>query len=981
MLKTILMIPLLFLFSNGSDHSVSRFKQQSQESQTGTLEKMIVSSGNVAMDVDLNRLNGVRLATKESKLSTLRFDVEPDSFFTILVFNNELRGPLPGSMRLTAQNAATLPAPLGASYHQLVLESTSWGADFELVVRDEKTGFVFFNIEGHNYDFDANGRVFSIQDGRLLVSKELAAKLGRPSEAGSVVGKLSVTATMLAIEVTRVDAGEVKSDVMPSNGTVPGPDVIVGDLNGLSQPDSAAAGTQVGISVGTDSCNIGTVDLDWFALPGSNDHPVIPQNLYRMSGSATNDERFEQIGQSNVKHAFTALTENICGLGCNGTGGQHLGSGCSDPYVVSLNSGGSSHNLGSRAWINPFTGAFPISPSPNSHTGHSHNSVSHRMLVEINDLNTSLNPGATYYAEAQYITPHEYVWCQAHPGQCNMYNNVSYRRYNVSGTTGPFTFPTGGFTTVRTRPAITAWTGATLNQFGPDPGNDGIGFVAYKVTNPSAGVWHYEYAVYNENLDRAIQTFSVPLGPGVTVSNIGFHAPPQHPGWANDGTVGSAGYSGTPWTPSQTSDSLSWSSETFAQNQNANAIRWGTLYNFRFDSNRPPQTTNATVGFFKTGTPMSVEIQSPSPDAIPSLEFSVSSYTVDEGEGSATILVTRSGNTAGTSTVDFATSDGTANQSQDYLIETGTLTFNPGNTSKSFSIPIIDDVYVESAETIGLTLSSPSGAVLGATNSATLTIKNNDFVTPTTNPIDGSRFFVRQQYFDFLQRVPEQGGEDYWTSQIDGVCSPGDTECIWRRRTDVSKAFFLSTEFSGTGGFVYRLFKAAFGEQTLYKPSYGQFMPDRARVVGGATLDQGKLDFANLFVQRSEFTTRYQTSLTPDQFVDAILQTVQQGAGVTFTPTERQSFIDDVNTGGRGKMMKNLADNAAFTQAVFNRAFVLMQYFGYFRRDPEPGGYEYWLDRLNTTNNSDGMVCSFVNSGEYELRFSPVITASAFPCP
>jgi hypothetical protein len=103
------------------------------------------------------------------------------------------------------------------------------------------------------------------------------------------------------------------------------------------------------------------------------------------------------------------------------------------------------------------------------------------------------------------------------------------------------------------------------------------------------------------------------LGPGVTVSNIGFHAPPQHPGWTFDGTVGNTGYSSTPWTPVQTSGSLSWSSETFAQNQNANAIRWGTLYNFRFDSNRPPQAANATIGFFKTGTPITVGIQAPSP--------------------------------------------------------------------------------------------------------------------------------------------------------------------------------------------------------------------------------------------------------------------------------------------------------------------------------------------------------------------------------
>ena len=97
-----------------------------------------------------------------------------------------------------------------------------------------------------------------------------------------------------------------------------------------------------------------------------------------------------------------------------------------------------------------------------------------------------------------------------------MFNNASYRKFSVTGTTN-FTF-TGVGTTVRMQPAIQAWvpTGATVNQLEPDPGNDGIWFMGYKVTNPSAGVWHYEYALYNQNLDPAIQSFTVFLGPGRT---------------------------------------------------------------------------------------------------------------------------------------------------------------------------------------------------------------------------------------------------------------------------------------------------------------------------------------------------------------------------------------------------------------------------------------------------------------------------------
>jgi len=657
-----LMLTLLLLFGPPEAGSSDFGKGKSPaEAGSGILQKMIVKSGSATMDIDLNRLNGINSTTE--KVETLRFAVAANSFFPILIFNNALRGPTLGSMGLIPQNSVPLPAALIASLNQLVVEKIDWSEAFDIVVRDGKSGFVFFNIEGNLYDYDAGSQLLSIRGGRLLISKEFAKALGRPSDTALVVGKISVAAAMQPIEVDQVLNGEPQSVVMPAVGTQPGPDVIVGDLSGLAQFDNAV-GTQVGLAVQTVSCNHGQVDLDWFKLP-DNDHPVIPQNLYRMSGGTDNTERFEQIGQSSVKHAFFANSQDFCGFGCNGVNGTHLGSGCSDPYSASLNSGGTTHSLGSRAWINPFTGSFPRGDSPtppNDHTGHVHTDVSHRLLVEINDLNTTLNPGATYFVEAQYVTPHEYAWCQANPGQCNMYNNASYRQFSVTGTSSPFSFSAVG-SAVQMQPAIEAWAGATINQMEPDPGNDGIGLLGCKVTNPSAGVWHYEYAVYNQNLDRAIQSFSVPLGAGVNASNIGFHAPPQHPGWANDGTQNDAGYSSTPWIPTQTTNSLTWATETFAQNQNANAIRWGTLYNFRFDADQPPQTATATVGFFKTGSPISVGIQIPgSPPtvqvtvqtALAGLAFTVdgtsysSTQTFSWASGSSHTIATTSPQSGGT---------------------------------------------------------------------------------------------------------------------------------------------------------------------------------------------------------------------------------------------------------------------------------------------------------------------------------------------
>jgi hypothetical protein len=642
MIKFVLLtlLPSLFFFGNFSEQQILSDPAPATER---TYEKMAAASGTVSIRLDLNALYGSY--TKDSVYTNLGFRAGTDSFFTAIATDEEFRGLLPSSLPLLPEAQSAVPRRLGASLGQLIVESTAFGSHYSLVLRDTKTGFAFFNIEGHEYVYQPHGRFLSIKGGRLLLSKEYAEELGRPNDAGRLVGEVSIDLSMRAIEIAKVVDGAVVSDTMPASpeaGTVPGPDVVVGDLNGLFQPSGTVNGTQVGLAVGTNSCNFGTVDLNWKALP-ENDHPVIPQNMYRMSGGANNDERFEQIGQSSVKHAFTALTQDICNLGCNGNGGNRLGSGCSDPYSASLNAG---PNLGSRAWINPFTGAFPSggtqdSYPSNNHTGHAHEQKSHRILTEISDLAPDQNPGATYYAESQYITPHEYAWCQANPTQCNMYNNVSYRRYNVTTAGSPFSFsPAAG--TERAKPALSAWIGSTQMQFAPDPGNDGICIVAYKVTNPSAGVWRYEYAVYNQNLDRAIRMFSVPIGNGATVSNVGFHAPPQHPGWAFDGTNSDAGYSDAPWTSAQNAVSLAWATETLAQNPNANAIRWGTMYNFRFESNRPPQAVNATVGFLKTGLPITVAVSGPSAAASVNITVAGKVTTTLRGVSYAKVTLTDS---------------------------------------------------------------------------------------------------------------------------------------------------------------------------------------------------------------------------------------------------------------------------------------------------------------------------------------------------
>src|SRR5262249_14448598 len=195
-------------------------------------------------------------------------------------------------------------------------------------VRDGKSGFTFFNVVGQEYAYDAHAQLLSITGANLLVSKEFATALGRPSDAGALVGKMSLGATMRPIEIQTLVNGEMKSVVMPPlhgaiNGDtpslVPGPDVIVGDLPSVAEPSGGFNGNFVGLGVATTSCNNGDQPLDWFQLPNT-DHPFIPQNLYRMSGGTNNNERFEQIGQSWGKQAFLALEDDACSFGRNTSG-------------------------------------------------------------------------------------------------------------------------------------------------------------------------------------------------------------------------------------------------------------------------------------------------------------------------------------------------------------------------------------------------------------------------------------------------------------------------------------------------------------------------------------------------------------------------------------------------------------------------------------------------------------------------------------
>ncbi|MFQ5491047.1 MAG: hypothetical protein ACE5GE_10025 [Phycisphaerae bacterium] len=368
-----------------------------------------------------------------------------------------------------------------------------------------------------------------------------------------------------------------------------GPDVIVGDLPEVSNYGSI--GGISAFSIGTTSCNVGDQNLLWIAT--TNQHPVIAQNMYRLK-----NDRFEHIGMSWVKHGFFALTQDECGCGCNGIGADRLGVGCSDPYGSGLNGqqgSAGTGGLGPRFQINAFTGNFAFPYSSQGLTG---NAIFKRVQVKDSDLDPAVNGGGVYFIEGHYVTPDD-----AAAGNQN--NNASYREVLMTLVSNVWRADVTD-ATQRERPAIRAWKDRdpTVTETDVQVPGDGLFILAAKAWPLVTGQFHYEYALANLNSDRSGGSFSVPVNLSATVTNIGFHDVDYHSG---DG-IGAVTTDATDWTATLASGALTWSTQTFAANPNANALRWSTTYNFWFEADLLPETTlsPATIGLFKPGTPAQV---------------------------------------------------------------------------------------------------------------------------------------------------------------------------------------------------------------------------------------------------------------------------------------------------------------------------------------------------------------------------------------
>ena len=384
-----------------------------------------------------------------------------------------------------------------------------------------------------------------------------------------------------------------------------------------------------------------------------------------------------------------------------------------------------------------------------------------------------------------------------------------------------------------------------------------------------------------------------------------------------------------------------------------------------------------------------------SPPPVDSVQFSSATYTRPEG-GKVVITVTRGGDAAGAAEVTYATTDLSAHDTRDYSAAVGTLRFGPNEKSKSFDVLLNDDTLAEGDESFNVALGGPVNATLGPLAVVTVRITDDDAVSGPSPVKAGSlnpQFFVRQHYHDFLNREPDEAGLAFWTNEIEGCGT--DLQCREVKRINVSAAFFLSIEFQETGYLAYRAHKAAFGdatspgvEGTVPVIRLRELLADAGRI-GQAVrvgigdwqqqLEANKNAYALEFVRRQRFRDAYPATLTADDFVSRL----DQNAGGVLSASEKGQLIASLGSTPadeqkRAAVLRAVAESSVLRQREFNRAFVLMQYHGYLRRNPDDApdrdfrGWKFWLDKLNQFDGNfinAEMVKAFLDSIEYGDRF------------
>lgn len=464
-----------------------------------------------------------------------------------------------------------------------------------LTILDVHTGMPLFHVDPVRALVDTTTRELVIEGADMFMASALADSLNAPSFADRVVGRMEARLTLAW--AGGMEPAQDSDDNGPplgaprggNNGTdcnaSTGQDVIVGDLYpGVSNPSSEFVG---GIwidtfSVGTESCNIGDTTMTWGNGCGTI-HPLIAQNCFRLK-----DGRLEQIGQSWLKHGFAVAWSDECGCGCTGSPSNQMLAGCGDPYGATLNNSQSS--IRPKFRVNPTTATYVCGARP-ALTGLD---TERRLQVKHTDIDPALNPGARYFVEGHYLHEEDSA-----AGNDN--NNASYREVSVSSSgANEYSFSLIS-STQREQAGIRAWQDAdpTVVETDVEVPNDGLYIVAVKASQNLDSTWHYDYAVQNLNGNRGLSSFSVPINAGAVVTNLYFHDVDYHSG-DGENTIDR---DGTDWTGVHNTNDVTWTMVDVGDN--SNALLWGTMYNFSFDTNVDPVAGNVTLGLWRSGSPSS----------------------------------------------------------------------------------------------------------------------------------------------------------------------------------------------------------------------------------------------------------------------------------------------------------------------------------------------------------------------------------------
>lgn len=537
-------------------------------------------------------------AARPAAADPFRFETQHGHF---VAFEQDVRLDVDGGLAFKTFHPGTgaVSAPLYLFDFVVGIDAS---ADRHAIWIETRTGDVRvpFEVRDAGFTFDAEGGRLGARMGDVLISAELARAIGQPNLAGQWLGVIDIQMNAFTNDPADAPMPE-ETPGRGGSGQTAGINVVLGQLYGLDSLGHIGTfpNGQAGLSAATTSCNGGDQTVPWNRAMEET-HPFIQLAMFRLE-----DGVLEMLGKNYLKHGWFALSSNQCNFGCSPSDGTYLGIGCSDTYGVFNN--GNRSDLGPRHEVDPYTASWtacgsyfddgPNPPDPDcdrDYFGSEPNSVVHRLEVWDEDLN---RPNATFYYEGAYIVADE----TTHD------DNIGWRECDVEWSGGNWDIDdaTGGLTPTY-GPLINTWGDErTTVSVSPD---DGTVILAVDVEDNGDGTWHYEYALYNWRSNRGVRSFSVPVG-GANLTNIDFRD--------IDKTAGND------WTATVAGGMLTWSTDDFATDPDANALHYQTLFNFRFDADQAPVTADAEGEAFEPGTggafTMSTQAPSSGPTDVPVL--------------------------------------------------------------------------------------------------------------------------------------------------------------------------------------------------------------------------------------------------------------------------------------------------------------------------------------------------------------------------